>query len=129
MIKRLIHHKSVLMALNSFICDWCFTTFIQSSLLRLWFLTNLKCCAPVLSRSFSSTPAPEERPRPAQEDGEDTLVCWPPRAPLHNTGASRTGRMSGGGCFSVFHFFTTATYIPHSPQWLCNPQGTQTAVW
>ncbi|XP_056911618.1 uncharacterized protein wu:fj29h11 isoform X2 [Takifugu flavidus] len=43
----------------------------------------------VLSRSYSSH-APEELPRHAQEDGEETLQCWPPRAPLHSTGASRT---------------------------------------
>uniref|UniRef100_A0A3Q3K307 HTH OST-type domain-containing protein n=1 Tax=Monopterus albus TaxID=43700 RepID=A0A3Q3K307_MONAL len=31
----------------------------------------------------------EEQPRPAQEDGEQTLVCWPPRASILNTGGSR----------------------------------------
>lgn len=44
----------------------------------------------MLSRSYSSH-APEELPCHAQEDGEETLQCWPPRAPLHSTGASRTG--------------------------------------
>nr|XP_046232573.1 protein NO VEIN isoform X2 [Scatophagus argus] len=44
----------------------------------------------VLSRSYSSSSTPEEPSRPAQEDGEQTLVCWPPRASILNTGASRT---------------------------------------
>ncbi|XP_070783607.1 uncharacterized protein [Enoplosus armatus] len=45
----------------------------------------------VLSRSYSSVSFPEEPPRPAQEDGEQTLVCWPPRASIHSAGAGRTG--------------------------------------
>ncbi|XP_059180709.1 uncharacterized protein wu:fj29h11 [Centropristis striata] len=44
----------------------------------------------VLSRSYSSMSSQEEPPRP--QDGEETLVCWPPRASLLNTGASRTGQ-------------------------------------
>uniref|UniRef100_A0A1A8UKW3 HTH OST-type domain-containing protein n=1 Tax=Nothobranchius furzeri TaxID=105023 RepID=A0A1A8UKW3_NOTFU len=42
-------------------------------------------------KSFSSTCSPDEVPRPAQADGEQTLGCWPPRAPLMNTG-SRAGQ-------------------------------------
>ncbi|XP_074476701.1 uncharacterized protein LOC141758850 isoform X3 [Sebastes fasciatus] len=45
-----------------------------------------------LSRSYSSISSPEETSRPAQEDGEQTLVCWPPRASILNTGASRSGQ-------------------------------------
>ncbi|KAM8729268.1 uncharacterized protein AB9X84_026582 isoform 1-T2 [Acanthopagrus schlegelii] len=50
----------------------------------------------VLSRSYSSCSAPEEPPRPAQEDGEQTLICWPPRAPILSTGASRTVHADSG---------------------------------
>nr|XP_020442679.1 uncharacterized protein LOC109952134 isoform X2 [Monopterus albus] len=50
----------------------------------------------VLSRSFSSISSSEEQPRPAQEDGEQTLVCWPPRASILNTGGSRAGHPDGG---------------------------------
>ncbi|KAI3365403.1 hypothetical protein L3Q82_010485 [Scortum barcoo] len=46
----------------------------------------------VLSRSYSSISSPEEPSRPTQEDGEQTLVCWPPRASIQSTGASRTLR-------------------------------------
>ncbi|XP_069563541.1 uncharacterized protein [Brachyistius frenatus] len=46
----------------------------------------------VLSRSFSSISSPEEPSRPAQEDGEQTLACWPPRASILNTGSSRAGQ-------------------------------------
>ncbi|XP_029311722.1 uncharacterized protein LOC115024372 isoform X2 [Cottoperca gobio] len=46
----------------------------------------------VLSRSYSSISSPEEPSRPAQEDGAQTLVCWPPRASILNTGACRTGQ-------------------------------------
>ncbi|XP_034415421.1 protein NO VEIN isoform X2 [Cyclopterus lumpus] len=49
-----------------------------------------------LSRSYSSISSPEEPFRPALEDGEQTLVCWPPRAPLMNTGAGRTGQAGSG---------------------------------
>ncbi|XP_031729731.1 protein NO VEIN isoform X1 [Anarrhichthys ocellatus] len=45
-----------------------------------------------LSRSYSSISSPEEPSRPAQEDGEQTLVCWPPRASIMNTGPGRTGQ-------------------------------------
>lgn len=45
----------------------------------------------MLSRNYTSSHAPNELPRNAQEDGEETLHCWPPRAPLYSTGASRTG--------------------------------------
>lgn len=112
------------MALNSFICDWCFTAFIQSSLLLLWFLINWKCCAPVPSWSHSSTPAPEEPSRPAQEDGEETLVCWPPRASILNTRASRTGRKKW-----LFHSFTLPSYISQSPTMSLRQQVTLTVVW
>ncbi|KAF1374253.1 hypothetical protein PFLUV_G00248000 [Perca fluviatilis] len=50
----------------------------------------------VLSRSYSSISSPEEPSRSAQEDGEQTLVCWPPRASMLNTGVSRTGQADGG---------------------------------
>ncbi|XP_044034429.1 protein NO VEIN isoform X2 [Siniperca chuatsi] len=49
----------------------------------------------MLSRNYSSISSPEEPSRPAQEDGEQTLVCWPPRASILNTGASRTGHADG----------------------------------
>ncbi|XP_073345224.1 uncharacterized protein [Pagrus major] len=49
----------------------------------------------VLSRSYTSSSVPEEPPHPAQEDGEQTLICWPPRAPM-NTGASRTVHADSG---------------------------------
>ncbi|XP_013128868.1 uncharacterized protein wu:fj29h11 isoform X3 [Oreochromis niloticus] len=45
----------------------------------------------VLARSSSSTSSTVEPSRPGQEDGEQTLVCWPPRAPIHSTGGSRAG--------------------------------------
>ncbi|KAK2885132.1 uncharacterized protein wu:fj29h11 isoform X1 [Channa argus] len=47
----------------------------------------------VSSRTFSTSP--EEPSRPAQEDGEQTLACWPPRASILNTGASRTCQAGG----------------------------------
>ncbi|XP_031146992.1 protein NO VEIN isoform X1 [Sander lucioperca] len=50
----------------------------------------------VLSRSYSSISSPEEPSRSAQEDEEQTLVCWPPRASILNTGASRTGQADSG---------------------------------
>ncbi|XP_041818606.1 protein NO VEIN isoform X2 [Chelmon rostratus] len=50
----------------------------------------------VLSRSYSSISSPEEPSRPAQEVGEPTLVCWPPRASMLNAGASRTGHGDSG---------------------------------
>lgn len=50
-----------------------------------------KCCIAGLSRSYSSSHAPEELPHHAQDDGEETLRCWPPRAPAHSTGGSHTG--------------------------------------
>ncbi|XP_054860684.1 uncharacterized protein wu:fj29h11 isoform X4 [Amphiprion ocellaris] len=46
----------------------------------------------VLSRSYSSISSPEEASRPAQEDGEQTLACWPPRASMLNAGSCRTGQ-------------------------------------
>ncbi|XP_034717175.1 protein NO VEIN isoform X2 [Etheostoma cragini] len=55
----------------------------------------------VPSRSYSSLSAPEEPSRPAQEDGEQTLVCWPPRASILNTGASRTGQADSGAVEAV----------------------------
>ncbi|XP_030610585.1 protein NO VEIN isoform X2 [Archocentrus centrarchus] len=45
----------------------------------------------VISGSYSSISSPVEPPHPSQEDGEQTLVCWPPRAPIQNTGGSRAG--------------------------------------
>ncbi|XP_035522155.1 protein NO VEIN isoform X1 [Morone saxatilis] len=48
-----------------------------------------------LSRSYSSISSPEEPTHPAQEDGEQTLVCWPPRASILNT-ASRTAHADSG---------------------------------
>ncbi|XP_018534128.2 uncharacterized protein wu:fj29h11 [Lates calcarifer] len=50
----------------------------------------------VLSRSYSSISSPEEPSHPAQDDGEQTLVCWPPRASIQNTGGSRSGQADGG---------------------------------
>ncbi|XP_053269146.1 uncharacterized protein wu:fj29h11 [Pleuronectes platessa] len=50
----------------------------------------------VLSRSHSSISSLEEPPRHAQQDGEDTLVCWPPRASIQSSGSSRTGQSDGG---------------------------------
>ncbi|XP_074518878.1 uncharacterized protein LOC141784855 isoform X2 [Halichoeres trimaculatus] len=49
-----------------------------------------------LDRALSrSTPSSLEEPtRPAQEDREETLVCWPPRASILNTG-SRTAHSDG----------------------------------
>ncbi|XP_071400261.1 uncharacterized protein [Centroberyx affinis] len=49
----------------------------------------------VPSKSFSTVTAPEEASRSGQESGEQTLVCWPPRASIVNTGASRTGQADG----------------------------------
>ncbi|KAM9410935.1 uncharacterized protein ACWYII_025836 isoform 8-T9 [Salvelinus alpinus] len=40
---------------------------------------------------------PEDEFRPGQEDGEQTLMCWPPRASLSNTAASRTERQQTAG--------------------------------
>ncbi|KAM6963611.1 uncharacterized protein LKV04_019674 [Tautogolabrus adspersus] len=51
----------------------------------------------VLSRSKPSVSSQEEQARPAQQDGEETLVCWPPRASIQNTGGSRTAPADGGG--------------------------------
>uniref|UniRef100_A0A3Q3H2C9 Wu:fj29h11 n=1 Tax=Labrus bergylta TaxID=56723 RepID=A0A3Q3H2C9_9LABR len=48
----------------------------------------------ILSRSKPSVSSQEVQARPAQEDGEETLVCWPPRASIQYTGGSRT---DGGG--------------------------------
>ncbi|XP_040922726.1 protein NO VEIN isoform X2 [Toxotes jaculatrix] len=50
----------------------------------------------VLSRTYSSSASQEEPSRPAQADGEETLVCWPPRASILNTGGSRAGQADGG---------------------------------
>ncbi|XP_014916077.1 uncharacterized protein LOC106964848 isoform X1 [Poecilia latipinna] len=46
----------------------------------------------VFSRSLSSISSPEETISPPQPDGEQTLACWPPRAPMSNTGSSRSGQ-------------------------------------
>nr|XP_029134426.1 uncharacterized protein LOC109987450 [Labrus bergylta] len=51
----------------------------------------------VLSRSKPSVSSQEVQARPAQEDGEETLVCWPPRASIQYTGGSRTAPADGGG--------------------------------
>lgn len=95
MIKRLFHLTSV-WHWNSFMYD----CFLYHFCLCFAFLTKWKCCIAVLSRSYSSH-APEELPRHAQEDGEETLQCWPPRASLHSTGASRTGSVWMVVSFSV----------------------------
>lgn len=87
MIKRLFHLKSVFLTLK-WISVWWFST---SSLSLLCMSTKWKCCIAGLSRSYSSSQAPEELPHHAQEDGKETLHCWPPRAPAHSTGASRPG--------------------------------------
>ncbi|XP_072230072.1 uncharacterized protein [Leuresthes tenuis] len=50
----------------------------------------------VMSRSYSSISSPEEPAHPAQADGEQTLVCWPPRASILNTGNSRAGQAGSG---------------------------------
>ncbi|KAM3591779.1 uncharacterized protein V6R79_007248 [Siganus canaliculatus] len=50
----------------------------------------------VLSRTVSSSAAPEEPPRSAQEDGEQKLVCWPPRASIQNPGTSHLGHGDSG---------------------------------
>ncbi|XP_054457346.1 uncharacterized protein wu:fj29h11 [Anoplopoma fimbria] len=50
----------------------------------------------VLSRSHFSISFQEEQSRPAQEDREQTLACWPPRASILTTGASRTGQAGSG---------------------------------
>ncbi|TKS90196.1 hypothetical protein D9C73_024327 [Collichthys lucidus] len=55
----------------------------------------------VLSRSYSPTSTQEEPPRPAQQDGEQTLICWPPRASILNTGASRTVHVDSGAIDAV----------------------------
>ncbi|KAM4715626.1 uncharacterized protein FYW61_018477 isoform 2-T2 [Anableps anableps] len=46
----------------------------------------------VFSRSFSSISSTEDTNYPPQPDGEQTLACWPPRAPMLNTGSSRAGQ-------------------------------------
>ncbi|XP_070708112.1 uncharacterized protein [Pempheris klunzingeri] len=51
----------------------------------------------VLSRSYSSISSPEEPPRPAHEDGGQTLMCWPPRSSILNTEGSRTAAHADGG--------------------------------
>ncbi|XP_029383980.1 uncharacterized protein LOC115060244 isoform X2 [Echeneis naucrates] len=50
----------------------------------------------VLSRSYSSVKTSEEPNRPARDDGEETLVCWPPKSSILNTGSSRAGQAAGG---------------------------------
>lgn len=56
-----------------------------------------------LEQAFSrSSSLPEETPRPAQEDREQTLVCWPPRASIINTGASHKGQADGGVVEAVY---------------------------
>ncbi|KAM9837751.1 uncharacterized protein ACBR49_018381 isoform 2-T3 [Aulostomus maculatus] len=51
------------------------------------------------SRSSSSFGPPEEPPHPAQEDGQQTLVSWPPKASILNTGGTRTA--DGGAVEAV----------------------------
>ncbi|XP_041670873.1 protein NO VEIN isoform X2 [Cheilinus undulatus] len=51
-----------------------------------------------LERVPSRGKTPTEVPaRPAHEDGEETLVCWPPRASIQNTGSNRTASADGAG--------------------------------
>ncbi|XP_028263346.1 uncharacterized protein LOC114437112 isoform X2 [Parambassis ranga] len=50
----------------------------------------------VLSRRTTTSDPQEEPLRPAQEDGEQTLVCWPPRASIQNTGTSCAGQGGSG---------------------------------
>lgn len=81
-------------------------------------VTKCKCFAPVLSRSYSSISSPEEPSRPAQEVGEPTLVCWPPRASMLNAGASRTGTSRRRRLFQRGRFFTMQNSISHFPRFL-----------
>ncbi|XP_029933405.1 protein NO VEIN isoform X2 [Myripristis murdjan] len=48
-----------------------------------------------LSRGLSSVSTPEPTSHPGQQDGEPTLVCWPPRASILNTGTNRTAQADG----------------------------------
>ena len=59
--------------------------------IRFHFQQRWNCCISGLSRSYSSVYVPEELPPHAQDDGNESLHCWPPRAPVHSTGAGRTG--------------------------------------
>lgn len=86
MIRRPFHVKSVFLTLKQ-LCEWLFSISSLSACIS----TKWKCCIAGLSRSYSSSHTPEEAPHHAQEDGKDTLHCWPPRAPAQSTGASRTG--------------------------------------
>ncbi|CAB1338211.1 unnamed protein product [Coregonus sp. 'balchen'] len=52
---------------------------------------------PVASPGPPVVSTPEDDSRPRQEDGEQTLMCWPPRASLSNTAASRTDRQQTAG--------------------------------
>ncbi|KAM6951488.1 uncharacterized protein FYW47_015000 [Aplochiton taeniatus] len=53
--------------------------------------------APVPSREPTVVSTPEEATHHGQEDGEQTLICWPPKAPITNTGASRIGGHADSG--------------------------------
>ncbi|XP_072312808.1 uncharacterized protein [Eucyclogobius newberryi] len=44
---------------------------------------------PSLDRALSRCSLSDEPPRPSQDPGAQTLVCWPPRASITNTGAAR----------------------------------------
>ncbi|KAK7918617.1 hypothetical protein WMY93_009901 [Mugilogobius chulae] len=50
---------------------------------------------PSLDRAISRCSVSDEPPRPSQENGEQTLVCWPPRASIINTGAARKAGEGG----------------------------------
>lgn len=88
MIKGLFHLKSVFLTLKQlYVCMIVFyIVSVPACISKKW-----KCCIAGLSRSYSSSHAPEELPHHAQDDGEETLRCWPPRAPAHSTGGSHTG--------------------------------------
>lgn len=64
------------------------------------------CCTPVPPRGYYSASGPEEPSHPAQEDGEQTLHCWPPRASIQNAGANCTGTVEDEGscCFNIQFF-------------------------
>ncbi|XP_038160259.1 protein NO VEIN isoform X3 [Cyprinodon tularosa] len=48
----------------------------------------------VYSRSLSSVSSPVEPNCPNQPEGEQTLACWPPRAPMLNASSSHAGQQN-----------------------------------
>ncbi|CAG5911609.1 unnamed protein product [Menidia menidia] len=52
-------------------------------------------------RSFSSMSSSEEQAPPTPADGEQTLVCWPPRASILSTGSSRAGQADSSAVEAV----------------------------